>query len=291
LDLTCPLCAGAEIRPSWHGSLFFKGREFEYLECTRCLSLFCHPMPDAAVLVQMYGPDAEGEYDGSPDHVQCADPGRTLEHLRTLPRGRFIDFGCGGGGLLREARALGFEVLGIEYDAAIAERVRVRTGLDTTHYGSDWTLSNRSWADVLHLGDVLEHLTDINGQFAQILELLKPGGVLLVEGPLQANATLFNLCLRLARPLLRRLRKTEVAPQHVLLATLKGQKAFFARFGLREAHFALWEDPWPAPSTVSVSDIRRPRTLGLYALGQLSCGVSRLRAKQWGNRFFFVGYR
>ena len=71
---------------------------------------------------------------------------------------------------------------------------------------------------------MIEHLTEVDEQLPLLLNLLRPGGVVIAEGPLQANFTFFNAVLRLARPITRRLRQTVVEPQHVLLATLAGSR-------------------------------------------------------------------
>ncbi len=54
-------------------------------------------------------------------------------------------------------------------------------------------------ADVLHLGDVIEHMTKINEQMPEILKLIKPGGFLIAQGPLEANFNVFTLGIRLSR--------------------------------------------------------------------------------------------
>lgn len=50
--------------------------------------------------------------------------------------------------------------------------------------------------DVLHLGDMIEHLTDLEHQFPEILRLIKPGGYLLAQGPLEAGPNLFTSVLK-----------------------------------------------------------------------------------------------
>jgi 2-polyprenyl-3-methyl-5-hydroxy-6-metoxy-1,4-benzoquinol methylase len=80
-------------------------------------------------------------------------------------------------------------------------------------------------ADVVHVGDVIEHLTQLDTQFPEIPGLIKPGGLLLAQGPLENNASLFTFALSSARKL-RPARRTEMAPYHVLLATSQGQRDF-----------------------------------------------------------------
>jgi hypothetical protein len=141
---------------------------------------------------------------------------------------------------------------------------------------------------VLHLGDVIEHLTELNRQMPQILNLIKPGGVLLAQGPLEANGNLFAFSVRMAR-LLRKSRRTEMPPYHVLLATAIGQKRLFQRLGLDLLEYSMHEVAWPAPSRLKCADLLSPRLTLLFLLRRLSQAASKIRPAHWGNRYFYAG--
>ena len=244
-------------------------------------------MPDAAVLAEMYGPDYTQE-GGAAGHVENPkEPARVVALLRAQqPPGTFVDYGCGAGELLVEAERLGWRAVGVEFSEEVARTVAARTGAQVftrPHERADFPR-----ADALHLGDVIEHLTRLDEQMPEILRLIKPGGLLLAQGPLEANASLFTWTMAAARRL-RPNRRTEMAPYHVLLATADGQRAFFRRFGLEEIEYTLREVAWPAPSGLGRGDLRDARTVGLFALRRVSQGLSALRPRRWGNRYFYVG--
>lgn len=287
-NMTCPLCGSEHAGPSWLGTTFYKGREFPYAACTDCGTLYCAPMPDAAVLAEMYGVDYTQE-GGSAGHTENPkEPERVVEWLSKLESGTFVDYGCGEGELLTEAQRTGWKAVGVEFSDDVARKTSARTGqavFTRPHERPDFPP-----ADVLHLGDVIEHLTRLDEQMPDILRLLKPGGILLAQGPLEGNTSLFTLVLASARGL-RRDRRTEMAPYHVLLATARGQREFFRRFGLEEIEYTLREVAWPAPAGLMLSDLRRPRMVGLFALRRISKLVSALHPTQWGNRYFYVGRR
>ena len=121
-----------------------------------------------------------------------------------------------------------------------------------------------------------------------ILKLIKPGGLLIAQGPLEANTTLFTLLLKMSRRL-KRVRTADMAPYHVMLATARGQQAFFRRFKLSPVEFSLHEVAWPAPGVLAARDLMRPRAVGLYTLRKVSQAFSALRPDAWGNRYFYVG--
>jgi len=124
----------------------------------------------------------------------------------------------------------------------------------------------------------------------EIINLIRPGGLLVAQGPLEANPNLFTLMIRLSRTLRRR-RRTEMAPYHVLLATARGQRLLFGRLGLEEMEYVIREVAWPAPSRLSLSDFRRPRSLGVYLLRLASQAITGLGFAQMGNRYFYVGQK
>jgi SAM-dependent methyltransferase len=243
-------------------------------------------MPDDDMLRRLYGADyANAGADASVEDPK--QPRRVLEYLSSRPPGTFVDFGCGSGFLLREAGRLGWTSFGVEYDPAIAEETTRTTGAAVFAVGA---IPASLKADVLHLGDVIEHLTRLDTQMPRILDLLAPQGILLAQGPLEANPTLFNVAVRAARGLRRR-RQASMPPYHVLLATRGGQRRFFERFGLRELTFSLSEVAWPAPSRLATRDLRSPRRVGLFLASLASRAASRLAPHRLGNRYFYVGTR
>ena len=288
--MACPLCQSACSRPSWLGSTSYRGRQFDYVQCRGCGTIFCDPMPCDETLAQMYGMDYSESFTVDPHVDDPKEPHRTIGWLSRISKGIFIDYGCGDGALLGEGAKLGLLPYGVEFDPAVAGRVEGNTGLKI--FSDPSALLNEAGgpADVLHLGDVIEHLTALDRQMPEILGLLKPGGILLAQGPLEGNPNLFLMFLRLSRSMRKR-RRYEMAPYHVLLATAAGQRTFFRRFGLEELEYSVHEVSWPAPSRISAADFARPRVLGLFAARRLSQWVSKLFPGKLGNRYHYAGRR
>lgn len=292
----CPLCEHNQSRPSWVGVALYEGLEFPYVECVACGTIYCDPMPGDELVAKMYGPlyvqgpEEGGGEGGASRGFALEDPKewqRVAEWLGRLRPGLFVDYGCREGELLLEAARLGWRAVGVELDERVAGETAARTGVPVVTPADDKVLGRRV-ADVVHLGDVIEHLTRINEQLPAVLRLLKPGGTLLAQGPLEANANLFTLALRLSRSL-RGARAVEAAPLHVLLATGRGQRQLFRRLGLEEVEYSVREVSWPAPSRLSLADLRSPRAVALFALRRCSQAVSSARPGVWGNRYFYAG--
>jgi SAM-dependent methyltransferase len=283
----CPLCHGAPSGRSWAGAIEFEGHRFWYLKCGSCGSLYCDPMPDDELLEVIYGTGYPALV--SPEHSveDPKHPERVLSVLAALPPGTFIDFGCGAGHLLCEAAALGWKTWGVELTPAVAAATAHATGQPVVPVSDVGSRSDLPGADVVHLGDVLEHLTDPDREFSAALSMLRPGGLVLAQGPLENNWTVFGALIRVAG----RTRPTRVRhqpPTHVVQATARGQRLFFFRHGLAEQRFDISEVWWPAPSELR-SCWRRPRLLILHLCRRLSLSLRPLTPRTWGDRYFYIG--
>jgi len=244
-------------------------------------------MPDAEALARMYGPTYASV---GGDDVSLEDPKQPERLLSVLGRrepGQFVDFGCGSGSLLVRARGLGWNAVGVEFDAEVAGKVAVDSGCSVL-LGIEGLLASSTRADVLHLGDVVEHLTTPGEVLKKLMGALAPGGWLVSQGPLEAGPCLFATTLRKARSL-RAARPVEMPPYHVLQATVSGQRKLFDRVGLETLEFLVTEVDWPAPSRLSWEVMGNPRSLALLGLRRLSRAASSLSHGRLGNRYFYIG--
>jgi len=240
-------------------------------------------MPDAAALGAMYGTSygREGDADDGPRDLSALQ-----RWLSASAPGTLIDFGCGNGAVLDLARGQGWTAVGVEWDPAVCAEVERRTSCRVLPRSAIGALAPGA-ADALHFGDVIEHLTDPGAEVSQVLPLVRPGGTVLAQGPLEGNASVFTLALRAARGLGAGRAVSDMPPYHVVLATSAGQQRFFARLGLSPLRYEVTEVAWPAPARLRVA-LRQPRSAALFALRRVSQVVSAV-VPGWGNRYFFAG--
>jgi SAM-dependent methyltransferase len=286
--LRCPLCDSADIGASGYGSILFDGRRYEYRECRRCGSSACDPMPDAEALARMYGPAYATAGAGAPNIGDPKEPAAVLACLGQREPGLFVDFGCGSGSLLIAARALRWTAVGVEFQADVVEMVAKQTGCLVLNGLDALRGSQAVPADVIHLGDVIEHLTTPLDVVLELARLLRPTGCLLAQGPLEAGPCLFSTALRATRRF-RCKRPTEMPPYHVVQASVLGQRLLFERAGLSAVEYRVSEVAWPAPAGISADVVMRPRALGLFVLRKASQAISALSPDRLGNRYFYVG--
>jgi len=277
----CPLCSCRTASESWLGETRYLGRKYGYVQCASCGSLFCSPMPDPETIARMYGLNYAGEAAGA-DTIDPKNPRAVVGYLSSREPGVFVDYGCGDGRLLVAAHELGWTAVGVELSPEVARATEQRTGITVRTPSAPELVGI---ADVLHLGDVVEHLTNMDRQLADALSVLKSGGTLLAQGPLENNPNVFTATVRLARRFRKRI--MEMAPYHVVLATSKGQRVLFARMNLEELAYTVTEETWPAPRRF----FSGARGMALYSLRRLSQAVSAISREGMGNRYFYIGRR
>ena len=104
------------------------------------------------------------------------------KELEGLPRGRFLDVGCGSGQTVALAQSLGWKAAGLEVDPLAVREAR-RGGLDIIE-GTFEQLSNlEGQFDCVMCSHVLEHAHDPLQLLALLHASLMPGGVLLLTLP------------------------------------------------------------------------------------------------------------
>jgi 2-polyprenyl-3-methyl-5-hydroxy-6-metoxy-1,4-benzoquinol methylase len=118
----------------------------------------------------------------------CLHPGKRADadfsvmHLPATLRGRLLDVGCGSGVQLERMRALGWEVEGVDVDAAAVQNAR-RKGLNI-HLGDleDCRFPDGSF-DVVTMSHLIEHVGNPQRLLRECHRILKPSGRLVLVTP------------------------------------------------------------------------------------------------------------
>ncbi|WP_118857361.1 class I SAM-dependent methyltransferase [Sphingomonas mesophila] len=104
---------------------------------------------------------------------------RQFRHLPRGSVGRVLDIGCGDGGFLRNAEAMGWEAVGTDLDPVVVAKGRA-AGLDV-RLGTLEAVDGPF--DVITLSHAIEHLHEPAKVLEACYELLREGGRLWVETP------------------------------------------------------------------------------------------------------------
>jgi 2-polyprenyl-3-methyl-5-hydroxy-6-metoxy-1,4-benzoquinol methylase len=158
--------------------------------------VFCNPYPPEAVREAFYNSALYTNYRILEDRMRASDPYFSVsmytdmralaQRVAGLSSGRVLDYGCGTGSflaLLRDDFGV-TDAQGLEISSEARERAARAYGLKIA--GTVAELPHDSYAVVLLL-EVLEHIPDPRAFFAEVTELVSPGGYVVITTPAVDN--------------------------------------------------------------------------------------------------------
>ncbi len=220
----CTLCgrSGTPLHTQLTDRLFDATGTWSLLSCTGCSLVWLDPRPEHVLELydHYYTHDGEGGSEAAPFFRGAVNRGipaarmgyppapgahplerwlgqllswigplrEIAEHgVMWMPvsrRGRLLDIGCGSGLFLERMRDFGWQVTGVEPDAAAASAAVKRLGDDVLVVGDidDSALASQSF-DAVTLSHVIEHVPDPVGTQRKCRDLLAPTGTLVCVTP------------------------------------------------------------------------------------------------------------
>jgi SAM-dependent methyltransferase len=278
----CPLCDGQASGPAFPYAISFANQIFRYFRCSCCRTVFVDPVPDAACFAQMYDKAIYHDSHYSTNDLTSYRQAAALLRQFAPSGSTVLDYGCGVGHFLQTVKAEGLDPYGVEFDAPAAAVAAVYACCPVVTVADlDHSFAGQFF-DVIHLGDVLEHLPDPAATLAGLLTRLKPGGLLFVEGPLETNPSPVYWAARLFGGVKHRLRPAEIGggvPTHLLRTSAQAQGRFFRqRFpSLQPLVWQVSESGWPYAQGNWIKS--QVAALALTLGGRTLAGI------QLGNRF------
>jgi 2-polyprenyl-3-methyl-5-hydroxy-6-metoxy-1,4-benzoquinol methylase len=177
-------------------------REFHYHRCAVCAYLWVEPFPGYEIYNEAYyqgrGPDPYVDY--ASEYADYRRTDRLLEFsdlwrlarqhfqpAQTATAVRWLDYGCGAGGLLKflrdqpgfvqGERTLPLDIYGHDI-GSYAEKLK---SVDQFSILSSAELSSVDGSfDIITCIEVVEHIREVHEVFATLARLLKPGGLLIL---------------------------------------------------------------------------------------------------------------
>lgn len=288
-DAKCPLCGSGSAGSGFPNGLTWKGSTYCYAKCSSCKTSFVWPQPSDSELASMYHAD---EYHAT--HYSEMDMHRYLPQVRVIldqvPQAEtLLDFGCGNGSFLRAASSVGFNCTGAEYQQSAADQASTSSKVPVMTI--EELFSGGQKFDVIHLGDVIEHLKD-PASIIRLLEAhLQPDGYFVCAGPLELGPSLVSWssqAFQMVKKATGRTGFAELPPAHLIVTNSRAQRRFFEQtLGHSIKVFDVSENGWPYISREAEAGVRGAsrRTIGRAA--QLLAKVAP-RALGIGNRFLCI---
>ena len=181
----------------------YRGISFPLAECAACGMRFLSVQPVGASLVALYAePYFEADFRcGRSDATSFDESGFVAENRGLLdafealrPPGRLLEVGCASGWLLKHAEARGWKARGVEPSAAAASFAR-SLGVDVFVGDLQSAALPPESADLVYMGDVLEHVPDCRATLVEVARVLAPGGWLYLRGPITTHSLARSLGL------------------------------------------------------------------------------------------------
>jgi 2-polyprenyl-3-methyl-5-hydroxy-6-metoxy-1,4-benzoquinol methylase len=194
-EIACDFCGGTETeilyRPRHQAADLFSLLKVSsnitgtqtVVRCTRCGLTYVSPRANLALLYEAVAAAESDEYvsqTGPREATFKASLAKLRKHCATP--GRVLDVGCASGSFLRVAKSQGWQVDGIEPNVELA-----RVAHETTGAAIHPDLLSAPYADgtfdLITFWDALEHVPSPRGFLQQSADLLKEGGLLVVNYP------------------------------------------------------------------------------------------------------------
>lgn len=183
----CPLCHANSSDAQRQFAVLQVKWPVDVLECPHCGLMFKRHFPTPRLMNIIYSDHyvhfAQANPQAKPDvPAEAPRPSSRLSRLGPV-KGKLLDYGCGGGQFVREARQAGWDAYGC--DPFLPDTLK--QGEDASIYFDRDARQSRilelGQYDAISLWAVAEHLEDAGAVFGHLSQMLKPGGKLIFNSP------------------------------------------------------------------------------------------------------------
>ncbi len=158
----------------------YKGKK-----CHQCGLIYISPRPSFAKIVDLYGHD--DAHISAKSHIS-ADYSKRLyarHHLRIIrsvvKSGALLEIGAGAGYFLDEARKMGLDPYGLEFNPVQANFIRNKLNIPCEESPLSTSVFKGKKFDVVYHCDVISHFFDPISDFRKINEIMKDDAFLIFE--------------------------------------------------------------------------------------------------------------
>lgn len=180
IKINCPYCNCCKIRKRWH----VKEKKYQsiILWCKNCGFGWLHPYPTEDELGKLY--KNQGLYhEKIVNETQGGFPERIKKLNQLKPeKGNILDIGSGMGHFLMHVQQAGWSVEGVEPRVSASEYCYKNFGIKVYNgLFEEW--SQKKLYDVITMWDVMEHVHNPFQIVRKSIDMLAPGGLLVISIP------------------------------------------------------------------------------------------------------------
>ncbi len=238
--------------------------------------VFIDPLPNADDLQLMFPPEYHPTDGEAEVRSYYHDQIRILQEYSALTN--MADFGCGPGHFLSflEKQCKGLTLTGIEYTQRMVDQLKQqKPGMNFITY-EDFKKNTIPQYDIIRMSHVFICLTDPVAELRNIFNQLKPGGLMMVDGPIERNFTLTRWMMDTYFFLRKRMGgkfETNYPPYMVIQTNRSNQKKILEAAGFSTVQWRVFDARWPFPESLKSA---HPVHVMKYILGSISFWVSKM---------------
>lgn len=181
----CPVCNSSDR------FIHIKHRNYQLLKCKQCNLVYQTPRKKELLLNKQYVDNVSSRSDYYESTFLIDKITFTRRLLKTIklldinPKGKkVLDIGCNIGSFLSSAKELGFDPIGIEPNPYAAKECEKHGFKVLNCFFDKANLQGmENQFDLIHLGDITEHVTTPLELIKAVSEFIKPGGCVLISTP------------------------------------------------------------------------------------------------------------
>ncbi|MFN7014033.1 MAG: class I SAM-dependent methyltransferase [Bacteroidia bacterium] len=278
--INCIICSGNAYK-HYYPDIFFNNKHFNYYQCVNCKTIQIHPLPSEEDFNMMYGL-ADHTYLSKTEKITYTQISNKKNHqnlqLYFFDKYKYyknaktlLDYGCGSGFYIHHAKKYNLECTGVEFNKEFSRIVAQKSGYNIVSIDD---IGEQTF-DLIHVGHVLEHLTNPYEIIEQLKKFAHKNTLFIFDGPLENNACLSRYIIKLGSKIKQK-KQNSIDPQHITLTNYNSQLLFFNNCMLNKINYEVCEVNFPLPDKI---DLKKPHTIPLYLLSELSVQLSKLHPK------------
>lgn len=185
--INCPLCESKKYNSK------YKIKKYNIVECSSCKHIYLNPRPGDEVLYGLYdaayfighGFDKTVNYlqtKEKPSNEEIKEAQWLINEIKKYRKnGTLLDVGCSYGFFLGVAKQTGFDVAGTDISPAVKEYVKEKLKVPISIGVLEKVEIEKEKYDIITMTEVVEHLPYPKKTLAHIKELLRQGGIIVIQ--------------------------------------------------------------------------------------------------------------